>query len=280
MHTLTRWQSQIPDQEQYYHPFYSVIVSDVRRTDRNQSLFTNDGPAHKALQEVLICYAILVADVGYIQGMSDLAAALMQIYFKKVTDEKVTLYNDSEVEFNKATNLIFWSFYGLLKLTGNDLLFKNMDSNRNFIAERAFSLLQSHISPVSKWLLSVQQENLLFTLSPTLLLLRRWFPLQTLFIIWDRLFCHQDPLSYLRFLMTATVALTFPYICMQGSSGGDVSAGYNKYLSTLKPERILQVADALLAKVKVDMMHTQWIFMKYPEEPLETEYNPKFIKIV
>ena len=279
MNTFNRWENKIPGQEVYLTKVFGVIVSDVKRTDKKEEMFQTEGPARRALEEILMIYSLLVADVGYIQGMSDIAAGLMEMFFKKVTKKKITLYDDKVVDFHRGNSLIFWLFYGLLKLTGNDQLFKCMDGNRDFLETRIFSIIQTNIPPVAKWLVSVQNENMLFTFSATLLLFKRWFSINNLGIIWDRLITHRDPIIYLRFLISSCVTVAFQYLCLQGTNGGDVSSGFNKVLALIEPKMVLRIANAFFNKIDNDPMHSQWIFMKYPEDPPEIEYVPKYIKI-
>ena len=276
---LTRWKARIPEQEKYSHSFHGVIISDVRRTERNYELFKKDGPAHKALEEILVCFSIELPDTGYIQGMCDLVSTLMQLFIKEVKEDQMLLFNDKTVSFIEGEALIFWAFYGLLCVTGHDILFMDMDSNRTFVAERVFALLQANAPSESRWLTAIEQESLLFTLSPFILIFKRWFKLPELLKLWDALLANEDPVSYLRFFLAAALILTFPNMLIAQDKSGDVSTSFNTAISTLNVNDLIDIANVLIIRTKKDDMHTQWIFMRYPEDITVNDYEPKFIKL-
>ena len=276
---LERWNSRIPEQDKYSHSFHGVIVSDVRRTERTSDLFKTDGPAHRALEEILVCFSIELPDTGYIQGMCDLVATLMQLFIKDITNDKMVLFNDKTVPFIEGESLIFWAFYGLLNITGHDILFIDMESNRKFVAERVFALLQANAPSESRWLASIEQESLLFTLSPFILIFKRWFSLNDLMQLWDALLTNEDPVSYLRFLLASSLILTFPRLLISQDKSGDVSTSFNSSLSLIKVNDLIDIANILVVRTKKDDMHTQWIFMRYPEDASVVDYEPKLINI-
>lgn len=277
---LKRWNARTPRQEKYSHCFHSVIVSDVKRTDRNTKFFKNDGPGSKALEEILVCFAIELPETGYVQGMCDLAAALVQLFVKEITEESMILYDDKKVSFVEGEAFVFWALYGLLALTGHDKLFMNMDSNRNFVAQCVLSLIQINAPSEARWITQNNQESLIFTLSPLILLFRRCFETEDLLMIWDRLLFNEDPLSYIRFLISASLMLTFPRIMLNKNTNDDMSSGFISSLPLINIDDFIHVTNALLARTKKDNMHTQWIFMKYPEDPPLHEYEPKYISLI
>ena len=55
----------------------SLIQLDLGRTFPALALFQPDGPLHQSLSEVLEAYVCYRPDIGYVQGMSYLAAMLL-----------------------------------------------------------------------------------------------------------------------------------------------------------------------------------------------------------
>jgi hypothetical protein len=106
---------------------------------------------------------------------------------------------------------------------------------------------------------------------------KRWIDGNKLLYIWDKLLTSEDPASYIRFLLASSIFLTFPHLLIQQSST-DISATYADAVSLIKKEEFLRMTNSLLSRTKKDDMHTQWIFMKYPEEIID-DYEPKFLKL-
>ncbi|KAL6757630.1 RabGAP/TBC protein [Haematococcus lacustris] len=75
------------------------VDKDVRRTDRTHPFFVDEhGAALKALRRMLLTYSMFNFDIGYCQGMSDLASPLL-----------VVLRDESEA---------FWAFCALMDRMG------------------------------------------------------------------------------------------------------------------------------------------------------------------
>jgi len=67
---------------------HQVIKNDVDRTDRKGPIFQEDGGALDALRRVLLsfCCSDLGSELGYFQGMNDMAAVILSVYdWREVT---------------------------------------------------------------------------------------------------------------------------------------------------------------------------------------------------
>jgi len=99
---LKQWQSMSTAQAARFSSWrerVSRVEKDVRRTDRTQPLYAAEGgPASKALTRMLLSYAMYDFDMGYCQGMSDMAAPLLGV-----------LRDESEA---------FWGFAALMERMG------------------------------------------------------------------------------------------------------------------------------------------------------------------
>ncbi|GIL71169.1 hypothetical protein Vretifemale_1776 [Volvox reticuliferus] len=78
-----QWQSMVPAQEARcgsWRCYRAAVDKDVRRTDRTHPFFAREGCLGlRALRNVLLTHVVFDRDLGYCQGMSDLAAPLLVI---------------------------------------------------------------------------------------------------------------------------------------------------------------------------------------------------------
>ncbi|GIL66600.1 hypothetical protein Vafri_20088, partial [Volvox africanus] len=99
-----QWQSMVPAQEARcgsWRCHRAAVEKDVRRTDRSHPFFAREGCAGlRALRNILLTHVVYDRDLGYCQGMSDLAAPLL-----------VIMRDEAEA---------FWAFAALMeRLAGN-----------------------------------------------------------------------------------------------------------------------------------------------------------------
>jgi len=279
---LNRWKHVSASQKKYGHYFYSVILSDVARTDRTNPMFSSDqSPALKFLEDVLVCFALGQPDTGYTQGMGDLVACLMQLFIKTIIDDKqIEIYNETILPFEEVESMVFWSFVGLLNVTSHNVFFSNMDQNHSFFSERVFSLVQMFHPAQARWLVKNEQGGLLFTLSPLLLLFKRTFAGEKLWYLWDRIISADDPPSYLRLFMTSVVLSAFPSLVTTTSGdSGEVSNAFDGTMHQLNISKLVAMSYAIEEKVRKESMKTQWIFMKYPQTPSPSIKEPSMIAL-
>ncbi|GFR42982.1 hypothetical protein Agub_g3981 [Astrephomene gubernaculifera] len=79
----SQWQSMTPAQEARctaWRAARTAVDKDVRRTDRGHPFFAREGgPGLRALRHVLLTHVMYDQDLGYCQGMSDMAAPLLVV---------------------------------------------------------------------------------------------------------------------------------------------------------------------------------------------------------
>ncbi|CBZ27018.1 conserved hypothetical protein [Leishmania mexicana MHOM/GT/2001/U1103] len=77
----SQWKSFLPEQEAHFATYRYAkqsIVKDVQRTDRTHPAFReDDSEMLRVLQELLLAHVMLDMDLGYSQGMSDVAAVVL-----------------------------------------------------------------------------------------------------------------------------------------------------------------------------------------------------------
>lgn len=95
-----QWRSILPEQESRFSTFRerkSLIERDVIRCDRLHPFYVTDPNHLDALTTMLMTYMMYDFDIGYVQGMSDLAAPILYV-------------------FNGNLTKAFWVFAGVMKL--------------------------------------------------------------------------------------------------------------------------------------------------------------------
>lgn len=78
-----QWRSIMPDQEQRFSTYRerkSLIERDVIRCDRLHKFYANEPQNLATLTNLLMTYMMYDFDIGYVQGMSDLAGPILYMY--------------------------------------------------------------------------------------------------------------------------------------------------------------------------------------------------------
>ncbi|KAI5686107.1 RabGTPaseTBC domain containing protein [Leishmania braziliensis] len=83
MRLTSQWKSFLPEQEKHFAAYRGAklsIMKDVQRTDRAHPAFCeDDSDMLRVLQELLLAHVMLDMDLGYSQGMSDVAAVALLV---------------------------------------------------------------------------------------------------------------------------------------------------------------------------------------------------------
>lgn len=100
-----------------------VIEEDLHRTYSEMRVFRKGNKLYQSLKNVLLAYSLLRPDLGYVQGMSYVAASLMLHYgseyetfmvFANVMGREQLLFNFYSFDMDKV-NVVFHIFMKLLK---------------------------------------------------------------------------------------------------------------------------------------------------------------------
>lgn len=78
-----QWKGILPDQETRFSTFRerkSLIERDVIRCDRLHPFYADESPNLNILTDLLMTYMMYDFDIGYVQGMSDLAGPILYLY--------------------------------------------------------------------------------------------------------------------------------------------------------------------------------------------------------
>ena len=75
------------------------IDKDVRRTDRSHPFFRSEASQSlKAVRNILLTYAMYNFDLGYCQGMSDLASPIVYVMMRDVKSKDRARWAEVEAE--------------------------------------------------------------------------------------------------------------------------------------------------------------------------------------
>eukprot|EP00871_Galdieria_phlegrea_P004778 jgi/Galph1/5300/GphlegSOOS_G3922.1 len=171
----SQWGTIFPEQEMNYKEFRErkdLIEKDVIRTDRNVSIFQdNDSSATRDMKEILLTYSFYHFDIGYCQGMSDMLAPIMYVFY-------------SSSEENRHV-LSFWCFCGLMQRIQSHFQ-KDQQGMRTELTR--LKQIMSAVDKELATLLESKGSDYLFCFRWIFILFKREFPWKDLFRLWDVFF--------------------------------------------------------------------------------------------
>ncbi|KAF2068609.1 hypothetical protein CYY_010066 [Polysphondylium violaceum] len=145
----------------------SLIHLDLPRTFPMLSIFQDDGPLHQSLANILEAYVCYRPDVGYVQGMSYLAAV-----FLLILDE----FNAFVCLTNFLNNPCYMAFY-TMNLNQMEVYMKAMDS-----------LMFTHIPKIHRHLKELGIQPDVFMIDWVLTVFSKSLPLDVASHVWDTIF--------------------------------------------------------------------------------------------
>lgn len=268
------------DEQNRYTDNYKIIVHDVERTDKTSPFFEEKIESYDMLKRMLSCFNLYLPDVGYIQGMGDFATMLFPIYIRAFKDHKVEFFDGTIVDIKYAESFIFWNLLKLFEVSEQDSLFSSMSENQEFIAERAFAIINLNHRTLSQWLTTNGLSNLYFIYSSFLLQFKRNYPIDKVLEIWDIFYSYENPYAFIRFFVASVLFFIFPEIASEGSIQiGNMISILEKSIKNYEPKQILNLAKQLIKKIKSVESQSDWYFMKLPSFRTEVENYPKYFSL-
>lgn len=162
-----QWESISPSQASRFDPWRercSRINKDARRTDRHLPFFALErGPNVAALRRILLTYAMYNFNLGYCQGMSDLASPLLYVMC-------------DEVE-------AFWCFAALMERVGSH--FDEQQSGVQAQLKALREVIQVLDPPLHSHLESLDALAYFFCFRWLLVLFKREFQLEEVLRLWE-----------------------------------------------------------------------------------------------
>ncbi|KAH0792637.1 TBC domain containing protein [Histomonas meleagridis] len=282
---VSQYENQIQLQSRYINSLM-VVKQDCFRIDSNAAMFEEGSRARTMIERILSCYHLYVPDIGYVQGMTDIAMPLFPVFFKSFKDnDKVELYDNTLVDTKEAESIIFWNYVKLLEVSEQDALFGFMKENQAFLAERVFAIismnqLSTNERALSRWLIANNLNNLFFIYSSFLLQFKRNFPTESLLGIWDIIYSYENPSAFIRFFTAAVLFLIFPEIASVGTPQlGEIISLVDASIRKYETKQILELAKRLLKKAKDNDSQSEWIFMNLPTFRKKVDNYPKYFSL-
>lgn len=252
-------------QKEQFKVKYSVIENDSVRTEKGNKLFKEDENGVQTYIRILFAFVLFDRDTDYTQGMGDYLAVLMILFIKEyINKDKVIFYDDSVKSITEAESFIFWNFVGLLRLTQNDLLFRDILNNQEFLTERTFEIASSIHPVLHNWFDTYNFSKLVFIYRSFLLLFKRDFDHEFVMRLWDIIFTCEKPKIFPRFFAAAMVIETFPAVTASDDLGSLIE-NYEKSIKYLSQDSLLDIAFYLYDKYKHET-NSKYLFMEISKE--------------
>ena len=196
----TQWETVTPEQARRWSSFREhrvAIEKDVSRTDRSHPAFAaDDGPKLKQLHRVLMSYAMFNFDVGYCQGMSDILAMILLM----VADDAEAFFLFSTLLERKC-----------VKNFGADVLRGGMAVQMKAVD----TLIKAFVPTLHHHLQRHCANDMSFVFRWLLILFKREFPINQVFVLWDVIFACPYTDQYELFVATAILRNVAPQILEQ-----------------------------------------------------------------
>ncbi|CAJ0566015.1 unnamed protein product, partial [Mesorhabditis spiculigera] len=204
----------------------NTVVKDVVRTDRKNPFFAGDeNPNVDMMRDILLNYAAMYPDVGYIQGMSDLLAPLLS-----------TLKDESEV---------YWCFVGLMQQT---LFSKSseslMEQNLEYLRELIKLLVPEVFSYL--WQLGGDSLQFMFVHRWILLFFKREFAESDALHIWEACWARYRTQYFHLFVCVAIVSIYGPDIISQKLPHDEILLYFSSLANHMDARVVLKKARGLL----------------------------------
>ena len=183
-------------------------------------------------------------------------------------DNEESLFSSVEVE-----SFLFSLLIGFMEITQQDRLFTNLVPHQQFMLERTKKIVTSVHKPLHIWLEKNKLDNLIFLYRPTLLMLKRDFPINIVQRIWDAILSAPKPVVFFRCIMSSVLILLFPKLLLQtnGSLEEAVSIS-DSNIPNLDPKTLLRIAYKL-----EEQLTNGWECEDLPYDTQYLKYEPAFL---
>eukprot|EP01126_Amoeba_proteus_P044218 TRINITY_DN4901_c0_g2_i2.p1 TRINITY_DN4901_c0_g2~~TRINITY_DN4901_c0_g2_i2.p1 ORF type:complete len:394 (-),score=81.64 TRINITY_DN4901_c0_g2_i2:189-1370(-) len=224
-----QWLSITTEQASHFSKYVSrvnKIEKDVLRTERNHPCFHEPDSIYlKNLRDILITYSFFNWDVGYSQGMNDLLVPILLVQYGDEVDS-------------------FWCFKLLMDRYGHSY-YKDQSGIRNEL-ERLEKLISLLDPLLHKYLSSVDAVNLYFCYRWILLVFKREFVMQDVFLLWEAFFSKYLHPEFHLFFSLAILIRYRSEIMFSGFNFDDILLFISTLSLQLKLPELFSIATALV----------------------------------
>lgn len=260
-----------------------VLENDIKRTDRNLEEFQDlHGPYLNLLRNVLITYSLFNKDIGYVQGMCDIASIFVLLYIKGWKDEKALFYDGTYKTKEEAESFVFWNFVNFLDITKQSVVFSDLGFAKEFLLKRTCKIIKYIHKPLNDFISNQNFSELIFMFGPLLLLFKRQFVNSELLRLWDSIIT-SDLNSYPRFITASLVILIYPkFLIHTDGTLGQLSGIMDNYLENVNVNSVINLTNSLLNEInnsQIPKKEKDYIFEPIFQQNTLKEYKSHYLKL-
>ncbi|ALC38546.1 CG11490 [Drosophila busckii] len=205
------------------------IEKDVKRTDRSQEFFAgDDNPNIALLQDILMTYVMYNFDLGYVQGMSDLLAPILEIQINEVD--------------------AFWCFVGFM-----DMVFRNFDMDQAGMKkqfDQLRRLLEVANAPLFNYMRSHDSDNMYFCFRWLIVWYKRELENDDVLKLWECLWTRLPCANFHLLVSVAILDQETNVIIKRGYEFTDILKHVNDLSGSIDLQRTLETAEAIYLQLK------------------------------
>ncbi|OHT12066.1 TBC domain containing protein [Tritrichomonas foetus] len=280
-----QWESMVDSQKnevQTIRSFLSVIENDVKRTDRVLPQYRDlDSPYLLLLKHVLLSYGVYNRDSGYVQGMGDLISPIIVLFIHEFKENELVELKDGKImTVVEAEAFFFWILDGIMCLLHHDRMFTEIVKNQIFQMERIVAIIAAVHSPLQRWLIKSNNNNLLFMYGSYLLLFKRDFEgdISKTLRIWDSFFAAENPVVFPRVFLASILILLYPkFLFNTDGTIGEVMDVTKATFPKLDIFEILNISAQIQEKVlNEEGGLLNWVLLDLPTKTEYLDYVSKY----
>ncbi|EDW11219.1 TBC1 domain family member 15 [Drosophila mojavensis] len=205
------------------------IEKDVKRTDRTQSFFAGeDNPNLLLLQGILMTYVMYNFDLGYVQGMSDLLAPILEIQVNEVD--------------------AFWCFVGFMNMVFTNFDIDQAGMKTQFAQLRR--LLEVANAPLFNYMCSHESDNMYFCFRWLLVWYKRELDNEDVLKLWECLWTRLPCPNFHLLFSVAILDQETNVIIDRKYEFTEILKHVNELTGTIDLKRTLETAEAIYLQLK------------------------------
>jgi len=205
------------------------IEKDVKRTDRSLQFFAGeDNPNLALLQGILMTYVMYNFDLGYVQGMSDLLAPILEIQVNEVD--------------------AFWCFVGFMELVFTNFDMDQAGMKTQFAQVRR--LIEFANAPLFNYMRSHDSDNMYFCFRWLLVWYKRELSNEDVLKLWECLWTRLPCPNFHLLFSVAILDQETSVIIESQYEFTEILKHVNELSGNVDVQKTLQIAEAIYLQLK------------------------------
>lgn len=205
------------------------IEKDVKRTDRSLSFFAGeDNPNIALLQGILMTYVMYNFDLGYVQGMSDLLAPILEIQVNEVD--------------------AFWCFVGFMELVFTNFDMDQAGMKTQFAQVRR--LIEFANAPLFNYMRSHDSDNMYFCFRWLLVWYKRELNNDDVLKLWECLWTRLPCPNFHLLFSVAILDQETSIIIDSQFEFTEILKHVNELSGNIDVQKTLEIAEAIYLQLK------------------------------